>query len=952
MALVRHAPNLNAGTIEGSVRVLLPESVALNGGATITRDLFVPGLPNVRLNGRPTFAGILDGTGVAAPTNHQVTLNGGVSLRHVVRRTDAIALAGIAAPPAPTGTRSVAISNSTQAIGEFATLRNLTLNGNVGLKAVPPGTYGEFVANGGGGLVLGVVGATQPAVYRFQRLVFNGQSQLRVVGPVVVTVATGLAINGTLGDAANPAWLRINVAAGDVALNGGAALHGYTNAPAGTVTLNGGSLLVGGVTADRLTLNGGAVLRLVDPTDNRPPVVALTAPADGSEYEAPASFILTAAASDPDGRIVHVEFRRGGVVLAEVPVAPYAHPVGALPAGDYVFTARATDDRGAATESAPLAVRVRAPNQRPTVQLVAPADGAVVAAGGSVLLTAVAADADQGIARVEFWSGETKLGEKTAPPYEWLLGSIVAGTYGLRARAVDRAGAETDSAVVRLRANAPPTVAMTAPANGTRLAAPATVTLEASAADPDGTVAQVEFFRGAERLGEVAAAPFRWTVAGLAADTYAFHARAVDSDQAVALSAVVNVTVERPNTAPVVELRRPADGTLFTAPASIQLAATASDAEGALDRVEYFAGAAKIGEGAAPAFEWLWQNVPPGAYALTARVQDADGLATVSRPIQVTVRIGVPYFTGFESADGYPAGPWLGRNGWETTEAAAIGGVAALRGTQAAVLGGAAGAGVATLMLPTGPGESVGFVDGFVRGVAGDSPGAGWLRTEAAAVALVRTGGGAEWHVRDGLGGGWRPTGVAAAVGADGRMAEWVRITLREDYAAQRWDLYIDGRMAVADLGFAAAATGLARVTLAGEAAAVGNAFDEFYVGFENPLFADADRDGLDDAWERRHGLNVAANDRAADTDGDGLANVREFSLGTRPDAADTDGDRMPDGWEIRFGLDPVRNDGGGDSDADGVSNLREYLLGRDPTRGALPDTNGAVQLRLDSPLR
>ena len=47
----------------------------------------------------------------------------------------------------------------------------------------------------------------------------------------------------------------------------------------------------------------------------------------------------------------------------------------------------------------------------------------------------------------------------------------------------------------------PPTVALTAPANGAQFAAPASITLTATAADPDGTVAQVEFFRGATSVG-------------------------------------------------------------------------------------------------------------------------------------------------------------------------------------------------------------------------------------------------------------------------------------------------------------------------------------------------------------------------------------------------------------------------------------------------------------------
>ncbi|MDQ3148304.1 MAG: Ig-like domain-containing protein [Chloroflexota bacterium] len=56
--------------------------------------------------------------------------------------------------------------------------------------------------------------------------------------------------------------------------------------------------------------------------------------------------------------------------------------------------------------------------------------------------------------------------------------------------------------------NLHPTVTLTAPANGTVATAPATITLTASATDPDGTVARVDFYAGATLLGSDATAPY------------------------------------------------------------------------------------------------------------------------------------------------------------------------------------------------------------------------------------------------------------------------------------------------------------------------------------------------------------------------------------------------------------------------------------------------------------
>jgi hypothetical protein len=87
------------------------------------------------------------------------------------------------------------------------------------------------------------------------------------------------------------------------------------------------------------------------------------------------------------------------------------------------------------------------PNQPPTVSLTSPADGAVFTAPAKISLAATAADTDGNVARVEFFSGTTKLGEDTSAPYtlQWNAGPATAGTHTLTARATDNAGAPTTS---------------------------------------------------------------------------------------------------------------------------------------------------------------------------------------------------------------------------------------------------------------------------------------------------------------------------------------------------------------------------------------------------------------------------------------------------------------------------------------------------------------------------
>jgi autotransporter-associated beta strand protein len=268
VALVNHAASFNSGVVEGSIRQMLGESVALNGSATISGDLFAPGLPNVILNGSPNYGGTLDGDGATAPTNYTVTLNSNTALGHLVRRTDPVPLPAVTAPSAPTGTSSVTLNNPSDPVGDWTTVRNLTLNSNAGQIAAPPGAYGDFTANGGSGFTLGVAGSVLPSVYYFQRLTLNSQAQIQVVGPVIVVVANGVSVNGgVVGGPDHPAWLTFDIYAGGLTLNGGANVYGYVTAPRGTVVINGNCQIVGGLASDRLTINNSGRLRLLAPSE-------------------------------------------------------------------------------------------------------------------------------------------------------------------------------------------------------------------------------------------------------------------------------------------------------------------------------------------------------------------------------------------------------------------------------------------------------------------------------------------------------------------------------------------------------------------------------------------------------------------------------------------------------------------------------------------------------------
>jgi YVTN family beta-propeller protein len=191
--------------------------------------------------------------------------------------------------------------------------------------------------------------------------------------------------------------------------------------------------------------------------------------------------------------------------------------------------------------------------------------------------------------------------------------------------------------------NVGPSVSLSAPANNAVFIVPATVNITATASDSDGTVSKVEFFNGATKLGEDATAPYTssWTI--VTTGTYTLTAVATDNEGTATTSAVVTITVNPPppNVPPSVSLSAPANNQAFTTPATVTLAANASDSDGTVSKVEFFSGTTKLGEDVATPYTYNWTNVTTGTYTLTAVATDNSGATTNSASVTITVSAAV-----------------------------------------------------------------------------------------------------------------------------------------------------------------------------------------------------------------------------------------------------------------------------------------------------------------------
>ncbi|MGD0538903.1 MAG: LamG-like jellyroll fold domain-containing protein, partial [Verrucomicrobiota bacterium] len=93
----------------------------------------------------------------------------------------------------------------------------------------------------------------------------------------------------------------------------------------------------------------------------------------------------------------------------------------------------------------------------------------------------------------------------------------------------------------------------------------------------------------------------------------------------------------RSNSPPAVAITEPADGAVVTAGNDLVITATASDTDGTVTQVEFFAGTNSLGAVSASPFTRVWTNVPAGSYVLTAVATDNQGATNTSAPVNFTV---------------------------------------------------------------------------------------------------------------------------------------------------------------------------------------------------------------------------------------------------------------------------------------------------------------------------
>jgi len=584
---------------------------------------------------------------------------------------------------------------------------------------------GTFVSTNGT-----TVGATpreagEPAPFQFGA----GQSQQTVwyEWTPVASIATTLSISGsyreTIAVFTGGAVNTLSQVSAAAAAAGGTTASLNFNAIAGTAY----KIQVGG----RGTASG--TFSLVVSQQVAGPLVSLTSPANGQSFTNPVNVTLSATVSKPlGGTVTNVSFfYQATNLIATLTSSPYTFVWNNPPVGTYPVVARATDDSARVGSSANANITVRPPgffsislvgsngiggtnsfwkykddgsDQGTAWQLWGFDDSSWPSGPGQFGYSTNAPENDEAtvvsygpdplnkyittyfrhsftvnnaaaitnlIARVQrddgvavYLNGVEVMRNNLAPAadYVTLAGNAQDDgvtffptninpallTNGLNVLAAEIHQVLPDSSDLSFYlaldgegAGAVPAVAITSPTNNAPFFAPASITINATASDSDGTVTNVEFFADGVKLGQDTTAPYSFVWNSPPIGAHILRVTATDNGGATG-SDQISIVVYDASGTPLVQITNPTNNSTFAAPVDISVSASANAPNG-VTNVDFYANSGgaglgtRIGSDTTAPYTLMWSNVLAGNYGLRAVVFSASNVRATSAVVNITV---------------------------------------------------------------------------------------------------------------------------------------------------------------------------------------------------------------------------------------------------------------------------------------------------------------------------
>lgn len=333
--------------------------------------------------------------------------------------------------------------------------------------------------------------------------------------------------------------------------------------------------------------------------------------------------------------------------------------------GNIRLTARATLNNGTFVETTvPRRYNVRPVGSAPEIKIEA-VDGTNDVIGGyNKGFTVHVNDSGSLVEEVVLWVNGVKVGTASAGTYPFRF-DFKMPQYGIievwaTAEFSNGNRARTETLRYVLNTGSAPMVELLSPLDGATYLPGADVSIFATAYDPDSLIDSIDFFVNDTYISTVKRERldledsdgkfftpltkrnlFEFNYQFPFAGDYRVFAQAVDETGRMTRSDVAHITVGAPDKSyPIVSISNPAGGVTVGAGSSMWLNANASDEDGFIRSVKFFANGQEIGEtatGWGNDFAYAFRARNTGTYYVYAQAKDNHGKITQSAPVKIEV---------------------------------------------------------------------------------------------------------------------------------------------------------------------------------------------------------------------------------------------------------------------------------------------------------------------------
>jgi hypothetical protein len=301
-----------------------------------------------------------------------------------------------------------------------------------------------------------------------------------------------------------------------------------------------------------------------------------------------------------------------------------------------------TDPEPANNQASVTTLVLPDPNRPPGVWLVSPKDRALFKGNAQVTFEAHAKDADGTVSSVIFYDNGKPAGTGITTDgriFTCTLHGLTLGQHTIWAVATDNGVRNNESTASTIIVNGPAEVSMGLPREGAVIEPNSIITLSADATDPSGDISKVEFFANDRLIGEGKLAKqnqytLDWKVNR---SIYSIVAVVTNSAGVTTTSLPATITVSKE---PLVRLIDPSTRRPLIGPTNLSLEAIATQFEGDIKRVDFYANDKLIGSASdsdTARFYFTWRGVTPGKYTLKAIAVNDLGISASSKTVNIAV---------------------------------------------------------------------------------------------------------------------------------------------------------------------------------------------------------------------------------------------------------------------------------------------------------------------------